>query len=322
MLKDKTLFILGAGASKPFNFPTGWELNQQIYELGIENCRARRIFLDRFGNAAAHHLDPFVAEFARAAMSIDAYLARRTEHSNIGKKVIAHLLLSAEERSPMKAYGLSAQSNQLNLDWYYWLWNQIAGDPVAMPIGDRISTLQSSLANLRVVTFNYDRSLEWFLVNAIAASCRLESAEALAFVQKAEIRHVYGSLGPLLGNEAVGYGDVGSDAVELAARAIKTIPEDRGSQNLEDIHEMIKRTSIAVLLGFGFDQINCSRLDFNRKWDRGLGGALIASAYGALKGEMEVWGQRLLGNFHLDNVTWAKSDCLGTLRQHASSIIA
>lgn len=39
MITENTIFILGAGASKPYGFPTGAELREQICKLKIVKLR-------------------------------------------------------------------------------------------------------------------------------------------------------------------------------------------------------------------------------------------------------------------------------------------
>src|SRR5205823_5571052 len=52
-------------------------------------------------------------------------------------------------------------------------------------------------SQLRIVTFNYDRSLEHFLFNAIGHTHNLDEGSTAEIIGKLPIVHVYGQLGNL-----------------------------------------------------------------------------------------------------------------------------
>lgn len=93
--KNITL-VLGAGASHPMGYPVGAGLRSKILDLGIVDRQSFAI------PAGLYHEDGllqiFVDSFRRSQMfSIDAFLARRPEFSEIGKRSIAALLLEVED---------------------------------------------------------------------------------------------------------------------------------------------------------------------------------------------------------------------------------
>src|SRR5882672_8077615 len=96
MLTVPTVFVLGAGASAPFDFPTGLELSKLIVRLL------------RPGNDAFNHLQQYAglseAEvtgfrddfFNSAKNSVDAFLEHRADLITIGKLATAHILIGRE----------------------------------------------------------------------------------------------------------------------------------------------------------------------------------------------------------------------------------
>jgi hypothetical protein len=77
MIKTKTLFILGAGASNPFGYPTGAKLRDLI----IEQKERRSILnvLNVYGDddikPFERHQESFIDEFRKSSVySIDSFL--------------------------------------------------------------------------------------------------------------------------------------------------------------------------------------------------------------------------------------------------------
>ena len=96
MLKTKTMFVLGAGASVPFGFPTGLGLT----ELVLKGLRERGRIYDMlttglYLNASA--LDNFATSLYNSGKnSVDAFLEHRQEFTNIGKAAIVPSLTPFE----------------------------------------------------------------------------------------------------------------------------------------------------------------------------------------------------------------------------------
>ena len=112
--------------------------------------------------------------------SIDAFLAKRTGFTTIGKLCIAaHLVIRERPDHVM---------NEANDDhWYRHLWNVlVAGTDDVQDLGRN---------KIKFVTFNYDRSLEYFLHTAAKYTYGVNDDAAANALRRLEIRHVYGSLG-------------------------------------------------------------------------------------------------------------------------------
>lgn len=145
MFDRETVLVLGAGASMPYDFPSGRGLLnlavaqdsqdiQRYLEMGIDGAHVRQ-----FVRALKHS----------GRQSIDAFLeGTRGEYDNIGKAMITALISEREDRNALFHRGK-------NESWYAYLFDELTSRGVER-FGEN---------RLRIVTFNYDRSLEFFLVD-------------------------------------------------------------------------------------------------------------------------------------------------------------
>ncbi len=141
MIEKQTVLVLGAGASQPYGFPTGGELRQLICDDSSWHDAALR------DHISAQFINRFVMRFRDAPQStVDRFLAHHTDFVNVGKLAIASILIAREAAS-----NLSPQKD----NWYGYLWSRLETD------WDDFSKNK-----LKIITFNYDRSLEQFLLQS------------------------------------------------------------------------------------------------------------------------------------------------------------
>jgi hypothetical protein len=93
MIDTPTLFVLGAGASKPYGFPVGAELKEQIinnFSTDIERLLNNASSLQqREKNIILSDGKSFVNNFSKSPIeSIDKYLAINPKYSDVGKIAI------------------------------------------------------------------------------------------------------------------------------------------------------------------------------------------------------------------------------------------
>lgn len=248
MAKKDTVLILGAGASKPYGLPLGSELRHAI--LGMHAGVLDKVFTEP-GTAL---VTPGQGQRFQAAFrgsqeySIDAFLGKRSEFSEVGKHAIVRALLPMEDASRL----LESDPDD---HWYRYLVN-------VMP--NRWDELKDCAISF--VTFNYDRSLELFLVKTWVHRFGVTEYEAFQMLKHFEIVHVYGSLGSIEPNTPnyVPYG--GENQVDWylhsASKSLRVIPEDRVETNaeFERAKALIDRADILCILGFGYDPTNVERL--------------------------------------------------------------
>lgn len=243
MLGNRTTLVLGAGASVAFGYPLGDELRQKILEVRNRDSLLRQAGLP------SRKLREFVDTFQQSQMaSIDAFLARRPEFGEIGKRTIAALLLEAEQKVSI--------SGCVHEDrWYQYLLNRMLPE----------SWDDLDFEKLSVITFNYDRSFEQYFLVSLQAAYGKSQAQVLAKLGELEVIHIYGSLGATLPAESgyLTYGEgVSVTRVSVAAEAIRVIPEGRTSdETLVKARKLLIDARVIGYFGFGFDKINCERLD-------------------------------------------------------------
>ena len=263
MINEKTLFILGAGASCPYKYPTGKELRRLIYEEFPSRYKklSNQINSSELGisRSVIHddiQLAPRFADnfFKSSTPSIDLFLARNPNFSKIGKKAIALSLWIAEQKSCFR------EKVDQNQDWYSYLYQRMT-ETLTKPD----SYKQINQNKISFITFNYDRSLEFFLYESLINSFNLEYTANYPYsdLLPFSIQHVYGQLSTLPCQKQ------SSLAYRLAPN-IKTLQKlcsnirviyDRTDENLMDIKKEISAAKRIFFLGFGFAKENIDVLD-------------------------------------------------------------
>lgn len=144
-----------------------------------------------------------------------------------------------------------------------------------------------SASRLAVVTFNYDRSLEYYLFRTLMAAYRLEREDAAELMHELRIVHVYGQLGmPLFwagkSGEGRAYNPDTSD-LDLVERAAKQLKIVRRSHQIEEefktARKWIGEAQKVCFLGFGYDETNIERLDIPSVFHNSSRESLLGSAY-------------------------------------------
>ncbi len=312
MIKTRTVFVLGAGASIPYGLHSGAELRKALYELGEHegNVYAKRLRDKEFGYTQEELLR-FSRAFRRSRMySIDAFLTRRSDHEELGKLAIAAVLCDREDPE-------TVVRSDPKEDWYSALWN-------AMATSDIGKVADITRNQMRFVTFNYDRSLEYALYLAINNTfLGASSAQAFAAVGELAILHVYGSLGEFCiepregGRQYVQSAD--TRGIRTAADAIRIIPEARKDDKAFDkAREWFNWAERICFLGFSFDPLNVERLGLNEvvdaKAQRGDVFRIYASVYDLTQAEVGAASHATCGgrNFIPGHPSWK---ALQTLRE-------
>lgn len=284
MIKTKTLLILGAGASVEFDFPTGKELLKEV--LGglqkvpgdEEQQKDLLKCLLKVGGAHDKANDPNNIEHFRKALSetlddsIDAFLGHNPNKvfETIGKRAIAYVLLQCENTEK-----LAEMKSQAKANWYELLSKALTEDEPFEKVNKN--------KTLSIITFNYDRSLEYHLHRGLNRSYLKGGKECTEKLSTIPIIHVHGKLGKLEWQQddpetQIKYGSVlktnidrKASIVNQAAENIKIIPNDiNNTPEFEKAREKIKWAGRIFILGFGFNAKNLERLQLGplRK-DRG-----------------------------------------------------
>lgn len=307
-----TTLVLGAGSSCHMGYPVGAKLRKDILQLNPGVLAG--------STGSATDARAFLAEFgASYAFSIDTFLARRAEFSDIGRRAIAHVLLQYElesARAPLREIAGVG-------DWYQYLVNVLACE----------DWQYLDLSWLTIVTFNYDRSLEWVLLRSLKAMYGQSDAAVVEKLHAIRIHHVYGDMGsPWPTADGAAYGSaVDERLIEVTARTaasrLRVIPEGRDDDiQLTRARSAIATASRVVFLGFGFDEVNIRRIGAPDVFVRQVEVVpIFATCKGMTKAEVRQAARRLLGGAKTHSgadirdavqcIHFEDADCLGLLRQ-------
>ena len=269
----KTIFILGAGASYPYGFPLGSSLINDILdrtkitidtksgELLITN-NLLKILITEFSEV---HIKNFRKQLEESELySIDAFLSHNHQFLKIGKACIAYIIFEYERKS--------ITENKLKGDWYRYFWNVLSSE-----VPDNF--------DFKIYTFNYDRSLSYYLFTKSKETFSNDKEKHLNYFKNIPIIYLHGNLG------RIDYGEIGiiSDYthLEYVANHIKIIFEVQADTNFEELKLDIKNAQHIVFLGFGFHPDNVKRLGFPDLKFTYPNPMFYASTLGMLESEIE-----------------------------------
>lgn len=265
MIEKPTTLVLGAGASMPYGYPSGSALRQRLISEELFSPAIESRMLGQKDVAS------FCETFRYSGMpSIDAFLSRRGLHkteSNVATfELVGKLGIALALRKRAVFGGLfhkwdEADVNQIDIDdnWYEYLWVRLT-DGVT-----KENVARFGENKLRIVTFNYDTSLEQYLFTALRNAYGLDDVRAMELLAKIPIHHVYGRLTfgtNELCPDQMKYGVGGLDLISDDAGCIQVIDEMRidSSPTLERCFDALVNAERILFLGFGFDSVNVARL--------------------------------------------------------------
>lgn len=254
MIEKHTILILGAGASMDYGFPSGKELirdiinllHGSIYSLPPEykkKCIAlalmryykMKLHTERTFKDCLEKVENFKNSLIQASpASIDDFIDKNQEKEfDIIGKICIVLCISRYEKPDENFFiqnittpsGHSYYDDTFNLNhweiregWYRYLWTKVYEG----------SDINKNLNKLTFITFNYDRSLEYFLYSSFKNMLGKSSEEAAElFNENVFIYHVYGQIGYL---DWQNKGGIAGSYDRLSLEAIsRTISSDQAS---------------------------------------------------------------------------------------------
>jgi len=256
----RTVFVVGAGGSNVYGYPTGAELTRHIcdsprgdqvrYEVLCELAGSKEIFdkfRDRFWYSETY--------------SIDAFLKHNPEFMMIGKYAIAQQLIRFEDE-----VNLFSKSNNSD-HWYRKIFNEMD----SMLKSDWLSLPDDQFT---IITFNYDRSLRHYLQMKFSNLFRnqLGEQEIREIIRRLHIIHVHGSLGSLPYDDPKGrpYGKTLNKEIVIEAAKFIRLYDDTKNHPAADLHiktiqDRISEANRILFLGFSFHPDNMEILGPLRK---------------------------------------------------------
>lgn len=282
MFSKKTVLVIGAGASSEVNLPVGSDLLRAIsraldirYENGIRQksgCPrmdgAYRALARRRGETNINpllHKGRRIVEAAKQGLSIDYIVDQHDGDEDlqlIAKMAIARQILDAERASTLfEARGEQEGSfdvAQCANTWFVRFAQKLMENV-------RPSMLDGIFDNVTIVSFNYDRCLEHFLVQSLMVSYGIKRAVAQGLVARLRIFHPYGQVGKLPWMPGTGPSVAfGQEEVDLEGIAgqIRTFTERiDDTATLLAMRQAVQEAPHLVFLGFAFHPQNLRLLE-------------------------------------------------------------
>jgi hypothetical protein len=319
MIEKRTVFVLGAGASCPYGYPSGAQLRRQICLEGGDYLN----YLNKaYPNDVERHqrwesFQAFGDKFFKSSTeSIDLFMARNPHFARDGKYIIAFKMFAAEPKSHFCEQAVEGQ------DWYSYLIRRLTKGVVSQ---EELCALPWEM--VAFITFNYDRSLEYFLHESLRNSfLNLPEHELFALLKRITIIHVYGRIAQLQWQNPADCVDYASQMreslLQKAATSIKTIYEEKESPELAEAHKLLESAERIFFLGFGYAPENMEVLNLPDLIPPGC--EVYGTAFGMMAKEVEDILHRVRSgrkpdpNIHTDpSETTIKSwDCLMMLRYY------
>ncbi|MBR5693725.1 MAG: hypothetical protein IKX42_08530 [Fibrobacter sp.] len=283
---NSDVFIIGAGCSAPYGFPTGTMLMQNLkdFDYGTkfprESYDKSDVFLvdlyqERFGYSSAdikgHGIDiewilPFakdediynqlmdeiVLPFSQSVrnsmmVSTDEFLKNRLGQKQSEQADFGKRLIAYEILKAEQASWLG------KIDWIQHLLSQI----------DQQDKWEEILKQTVFLTFNYDRVLEYCIFLYLTSDKQYADADAHSFIKAMQIFHVNGFIGPL---EEIPFGAVENGKYQEIAKRMATVWEKRQNPDeseKENYQEFLKKAQRVYFLGFSYIPDNLKSIGIN-----------------------------------------------------------
>jgi hypothetical protein len=268
MFRRKTLFVVGAGASKEAELPVGTALAEHISRILAVHTHNRdsevrenllKQLYEKYPlpNNGYHLAAIRICEGVRFANSIDDFLDRHSEDLNVqrvGKVAIVKTILDAEEKSLLSKDHRSPMTiDDLEGTWYIKFFRMLGA-------GINKSNVGKIFDNVAFIVFNYDRCLEHFLFNTLQLTYGVSEVEASSIFKRLNIVHPYGVVGPLFAGASTGpFGGTKGYACDYVglSEGVKIFTEQiAAGAFLKRVHDMMFWAEQIVFLGFGYHEPN------------------------------------------------------------------
>ncbi|MER9592967.1 hypothetical protein NKI94_30100 [Mesorhizobium australicum] len=275
MFERKTVFVVGAGASNELGLPMGGALASNIGDkLQPQGTDFRASLgdahLTRAINLLANNSDDRGARFFRAAqvisrampqtISIDNFLHAHADDEILiqtGKLAIAASILEAERIT--KLY-VGRDTDRVSFRAVADTWHRTFCKMLCE--GAQRTDLDHLFDNVSIITFNYDRCIEHYVVQQLAVYFDLTWQRARELTNKLTIIHPYGQVGKLdWQNSPMVSVDFGREPppqdLPAVAAQIRTFTERvEDVEIMQRMHSLINEAKIVVYLGFSYGDMN------------------------------------------------------------------
>jgi hypothetical protein len=271
MITKPTVFILGAGASFPYNYPLGKKLVQEVID-NLQNKKALYQLCEGL-EFKSQEINSFCSALRLSGdFAIDSFLERNAEFIELGKVLIVLSLFKRETTDILFSDG--------DGKWYGDLVNELKS-PSIKDFNNQVSFL----------TFNYDRSFDHYLFTSIKHSYGLSDSECTSIVKSIPIIHLHGQIGKLPWQDEHGKGRPYQNTLKEIDIIIKSLTVNGESMNaatvssarhyikkisgqikiihekeldrepgFNEAHKLLSEAEKIYFLGFGYNDENLRRL--------------------------------------------------------------
>lgn len=297
------VFIIGAGCSVPYGFPTGAMLMQKLkdFEYGDNNLDRQSfsppsylfdLYQELFGkykvyaklrkanepyiceavnieNRTSNKMRETVVSFAKSIrhsmmVSTDEFLKNRLNQEKLEEADFGKRLIAREILvAERESEKQFSYEDGKRLSKKYWLGNIDWIQHLLSRI-DQQSNWEEILKQTVFLTFNYDRVLEYCIFLYLTSDKRYADADAHSFIKDMQIYHVNGFIGSL---EKIRFGDVENGKYQEIAKGMETVWEKRLKPNeseKEKFQEFLKKARRVYFLGFSYIPDNLDSIGIYR----------------------------------------------------------
>jgi hypothetical protein len=276
MFKRRTVFILGAGASREANLPCGDDFVLKIsskLDMRIQHGKYAGggdpalfgLLYTTYKREMNQYLQTawLIRDGIHLSPSIDNFLElHRDNHRmlHLAKATIVSCILDAERDSKL-SYDDSNTGNSINFPDLHATWFAKFMKLLAKNVPRNVAA--TMFDNVSFIVFNYDRCLEHFLHHAVRRLYGFGHQEAASICAKVDVDHPYGLVAPLRieSGSGINFGQRDVNWIELADN-IKTFTEQTvDGDMLESIRAKIQAAECLIFLGCAFHEPNMIMLN-------------------------------------------------------------
>lgn len=299
----KDVFIIGAGCSVPYGFPTGAMLMQKLKNFDYKTAKkesrdftAPQYFINLFQNEFVSYESykrmkngkgAVVFEFGNLNCRIDQRI--QSVVAPFAQSIRCSMMVSTDEflknrlnqdKSDEADFGKRLIAREILLaekeseeQFFFedgkrkqkdkWLGNIDWIQHLLSRI-DQQENWKEILKQTVFLTFNYDRVLEYCIFLYLTADKQYESAAAYAFIEEMQIFHVNGYIGPI---KTIPFGAVENGLYQEIAKGMETVWEKRQNRDESEklkYQEILKNANRVYFLGFSYIPDNLESIGIDR----------------------------------------------------------
>lgn len=278
MFNKRTLIVVGAGASREVNIPTGDELKNTIAEIanigfqhGYKMISGDEMIYEAIYKLKNNNPNIDINSYFQAgriihdampqAISIDNFIDSHRGNKEIetmGKLSIVKAILGAERNCNLffdRSYHSKMNFDGVKSTWFNSFMKLLTENCQIEQIEERLSKIQ-------FVIFNYDRCIEHYMYHSLQNYYRISESQAASIVKNMKIYHPYGTVGNLpwhSNKNVIEFGGEPHSAQLLElSNGIKTFTESNEpkAEDISKVHEEISSANILLFLGFAYHRQN------------------------------------------------------------------